>query len=196
VAAIRRSAPVVRGHAERLTAALYEHFLAFPRSAELFLREDGAVDTERVDRRKHSLGRWLRESAEVAMTPEFSYYLLSIGLSHSHRAQESGGSVPPHLMIGAMSLAQTALTRLFESELERGEARAASVAWNKLLLVLSERSAPRLAPCRPGGSRERSPAGAKAVAAEVRGSSSRRWRPPESTPRATSPNRGGRAAPH
>ena len=34
-----------------------------------------------------------------------------------------------------MSLAQTALTRLFESELEREEARAASVAWNKLLLV-------------------------------------------------------------
>ena len=135
MAAIRRSAPVVHGHAERLTAALYEHFLAFPRSAELFLREDGAVDTERVDRRKHSLGRWLRESAEVAMTPEFSYYLLSVGLSHSHRAEGSGGSVAPHLMIGAMSLAQTALAQLFESELERGEARAASVAWNKLLLV-------------------------------------------------------------
>ena len=135
VAAIRRSAPIVLRNAERLTAALYEHFLAFPRSAEFFLREDGAVDTERLDRRKHSLGRWLRESAEVAMTPEFSYYLLSVGLSHSHRGQGSGGSVPPHLMIGAMSLAQTALTRLFESELERGEARAASVAWNKLLLV-------------------------------------------------------------
>ncbi len=135
VAAIRRSAPIVLRHAERLTAALYEHFLAFPRSAGFFLREDGGVDTERLDRRKHSLGRWLRESAEVAMTPEFSYYLLSVGLSHSHRAEGSGGSVAPHLMIGAMSLAQTALAQLFESELERAEARAASVAWNKLLLV-------------------------------------------------------------
>ena len=135
VAAIRRSAPIVLRNAERLTAALYEHFLAFPRSAKFFLREDGGVDTERLDRRKHSLGRWLRESALVAMTPEFSYYLLSVGLSHSHRAEGSGGSVAPHLMIGAMSLAQTALAQLFESELERGEARAASVAWNKLLLV-------------------------------------------------------------
>jgi hypothetical protein len=135
VAAIRRSAPIVLRHAERLTAALYEHFLAFPRSARFFLREDGGVDTERLDRRKHSLGRWLRESAEVAMTSEFSYYLLSVGLSHSHRAEGSGGSVAPHLMIGAMSLAQTALAQLFESELERAEARAAIVAWNKLLLV-------------------------------------------------------------
>jgi len=135
VAAIRRSAPIVLRNTERLTAALDEHFLAFPRSAKFFLREDGGVDTERLDRRKHSLGRWLRESAEVAMTLEFSYYLLSVGLSHSHRAEGSGGSVAPHLTIGTMSLAQTALAQLFESELERGEARAASVAWNKLLLV-------------------------------------------------------------
>ncbi len=38
-------------------------------------------------------------------------------------------------MIGAMSLAQTALGALLEGELERAEAMAASVAWNKLLLV-------------------------------------------------------------
>jgi hypothetical protein len=38
-------------------------------------------------------------------------------------------------MVGAMSLAQTALAGLFDSELERSEAAAASAAWNKLLLV-------------------------------------------------------------
>lgn len=135
VAAIRRSAPVVLRHADRITTALYEHFLRFPRSARFFLREDGRVDTERLDRRKHSLGRWLRESAEVAMTSEFSYYLLSVGLAHSHRAPGSGGTIPPHLVIGAMSLAQTVLTLAFDSELERRDAIAASGAWNKLLLV-------------------------------------------------------------
>jgi hypothetical protein len=38
-------------------------------------------------------------------------------------------------MIGAMSLAQSALAALLETELEPSEAAAASVAWNKLLLV-------------------------------------------------------------
>jgi protoglobin len=149
--AIRRSAPVVLAHADEFAAALYERFLAFPRSAQFFLGEDGGLDAERLERRKHSLGRWLRESAEVALTPEFSYYLLAVGLSHSHRARGPGGVVPPHLMIGAISLAQTALTQLFEGTLERGEAIAASVAWNKLVLVhlsvlLLGYASPRLLP--------------------------------------------------
>jgi Protoglobin len=108
LAAIRRSAPIVLRHEPSLTAALYEHFLAFQRSAKFFLREDGEVDTARLERRKHSLGRWLRESAEAALTHEFSYYLLSVGLAHGHREQATG-AIPPHLMVGAISLAQTAL---------------------------------------------------------------------------------------
>ena len=46
-----------------------------------------------------------------------------------------GGTIPPHLMIGAMSLAQSALVGVFGAELPPDEATAASVAWNKLLLV-------------------------------------------------------------
>src|SRR5262245_39576228 len=135
VAAIRRSAPIVLRHAEGLTEALYEHFLKFPRSARFFLREDGTVDVERLERRKHSLARWLRETAEAAATHEFSYYLLAVGISHSHRGHRPGGTIPLHLMIGAMSLAQSALASVLEAELERTEAAAASAAWNKLLLV-------------------------------------------------------------
>ena len=135
VAAIRRSAPLVLRQADGLTTALYEHFLKFPRSARFFLRDDGSVDAERLERRKHSLARWLRETAEVATTSEFSYYLLAVGISHSHRAQRPGGTIPPHLMIGAMSLAQTALAAIFDAELASDEAAAASAAWNKLLLV-------------------------------------------------------------
>lgn len=135
VAAIRGSAPVVLRHADRLTAALYEHFLAFPRSARFFLRDDGSVDTERIERRKHSLTRWLRETAAVATTQEFSYYLLAVAISHSNRAHGPGGTIPPNLMIGAMSLAQSALAGVFASDLPSEEATTASLAWNKLLMV-------------------------------------------------------------
>ena len=135
VAAIRGSAPVVLRHADRLTAALYDHFLAFARSARFFLRDDGSVDTERIERRKHSLTRWLRETAEVATTQEFSYYLLAVAISHSNRARGPGGTIPPNLMIGAMSLAQSALAGVFAADLPPVEAAAASLAWNKLLMV-------------------------------------------------------------
>jgi len=61
--------------------------------------------------------------------------LLNVGLAHSYRAHGPGGPIPPHLMIGAMSLAQTALAAVFEGELERSNAAEASAAWNKLLGV-------------------------------------------------------------
>jgi Protoglobin len=136
LAIVRRTAPAVLAQEAAFTTALYEHFLKFPASARFFLREDGAPDTVRIERRRHSLGRWLRETAEAALTHDFGYYLLAVGLSHSHRAVGPGGVVPAHFMIGAMSLAQTALARLFEGELaDPKEALAASVAWNKLLLI-------------------------------------------------------------
>ena len=133
VAAIRRSAPNVLAHERELTTALYDHFIKFPRSAQFFLKADGEVDQVRLERRKHSLGRWLRETAETAITHEFSYYLLSAALAHGHRPT-APGPIPQHLMVGAMSLTQTALAGIFAQELG-ADAAAASVAWNKLLLV-------------------------------------------------------------
>ena len=135
VAVIRRSAPLVLARERELTTALYDHFMKFPDSARFFLGEDGQPDLPRLERRKHSLARWLRETAEVAAGQDFSYYLLAVGLSHSHRAHGPGGVVPARLMVGAMSLAQSALAALFAAEMPAHEALAASAAWNKLLLV-------------------------------------------------------------
>jgi hypothetical protein len=134
-AVVRRTAPLVLDREERLTAALYEHFLKLPASARFFLGPDGEPDRVRLERRRHSLARWLRETAEASLDHEHAYYLLTIGLSHSHRAQGPGGVVPAHFLVGAMSLTQTALAAAFAAELSPAEALAASRAWNKLLLV-------------------------------------------------------------
>jgi Protoglobin len=132
---IRRTATLILAHERELTAAVYNHFLAHPQSARFFLDEAGAPDVERVERRRHSLGHWLRRSAEAGLDPETAYYLLGIGLSHSHRSWGQGGAVPLDLMAGAVSLIQTALGRLFSSEMPAEKAMAASAAWNKLLFV-------------------------------------------------------------
>lgn len=133
---VRRSSPSLLKHEGAITDALYEHFLKFPAAARFFLLADGTPDQPRLERRKHSLGRWLRETAEAAMTHDFLYALLAIGLSHSHRSVGPGGKIPPHLMIGAMSLAQSAFAGIFREELsDLPEAFEASIAWNKLLLI-------------------------------------------------------------
>ena len=138
VEVIRRTAHLVLEQEQALTSALYDHFLSMPDSARFFLAPDGTPDQTRLERRKHSLGKWLKQTAEAAITPDFSYYVLMIGLSHSHRAagpDRPGGTVPARMMVGAMSLTQSALASIFASSLPAPDALAASVSWNKLLLI-------------------------------------------------------------
>jgi hypothetical protein len=135
MAAVRASAPAVLKHEAALTAAVYEHFLKFPASARFFLGPDGQPDRTRIERRRHSLGRWLRESAEAALTHDFAYYLLGVGIAHSHREFGPGGKVPPQLMVATMSITQTALAGILKAEMVPDAAYEAAVAWNKLLLI-------------------------------------------------------------
>jgi hypothetical protein len=134
-ALVRGTAALVLAHEAEITTALYDHFLAHPQAARFFVLDDGTPDLARIERRKHSLGRWLRETAEAATGGDTPYYLLAIGLSHSHRTWGQGGAVPADLMVGAMSLTQSALADLFAANLPPSDALAASIAWNKLLLV-------------------------------------------------------------
>jgi hypothetical protein len=134
-AIVRETAPLVLAQEAALTTALYDHFLEFPESARFFVGADGAPDLPRIERRKHSLGRWLRETAQAAITHESAYYLLAVGLSHSHRSTGPGGAVPAHLVVNAIGLAQTALAQAFAAALPAARALEASTAWNKLLIV-------------------------------------------------------------
>jgi len=133
---IRQTAPMILKHEGAITSALYEHFLQFPSTAQFFLTPEGNPDEQRLERRKHSLARWLRETAAVAMTHDFVYHLLAVSLSHSHRSHGPGGKIPPQFMIGAMSLAQTTFASLLRDEMgDVAQAFDAAMAWNKLLLL-------------------------------------------------------------
>jgi hypothetical protein len=63
-------------HEAALTAAVYDHFLRHPAAARFFLGPDGAADPERLERRKHSLARWLRQTALASLESGSLYGLL------------------------------------------------------------------------------------------------------------------------
>ncbi|MDA0733986.1 MAG: protoglobin family protein [Chloroflexi bacterium] len=135
---VQSTGPILLAHADELTSAIYDHFLKFPESRQFFLTEDGAVDPERIDRRKHSLARWLQASIDFRIDEEFPVFLLAIGLSHGHPPTHRAhlGSVPARFMIGTISFAQTALAQLLNQDMDDpAAAMRASVAWNKLLMV-------------------------------------------------------------
>lgn len=135
---VRASGPILLDRADELTSAVYDHFLQFPQTARFFLTPDGEIDETRLDRRKHSLARWLRHSIDFRLDEQFPVFLLAMGVVHSNPSLERGylGSVPARFMIGTMSFAQTAIAGLLLEEMsDPVQALRTSSAWNKLLLL-------------------------------------------------------------
>ena len=135
---IRASAPVVTEHARALTDAVYDHFMGYPQARKFFVTDDGEVDQVRLDRRKHTLIRWLRESAAAKLDESFAGYLLAMGVSHGYPPthREHLGPVPSRYIIGTISFAQSAIGDLLLREMADPElALRTSLAWNKILMV-------------------------------------------------------------
>ena len=138
LALVRASGPLLAEHADELTEAIYRHFLQFPETRKFFLDESGEVDQVRIDRRRHSLTRWLRESIEFRVDEDLPVFLLAIGLVHSHPPthREHLGSIPLRFMVGAMSLTQSAVAQLLKQEMADADAAwQTALACNKLLMV-------------------------------------------------------------
>ncbi|NQW22193.1 MAG: hypothetical protein HQ475_01970 [SAR202 cluster bacterium] len=135
---IQTTRELVLEKGEELTAAVYDHFLKFPESRRFFLTEEGEVNEERLERRKHSLMRWLRGSLDFKIDEDYPIRLLATGIVHSHPPSHRAhmGSIPSRFMIGTMSFVQTALAQILHDEMsDPNEAQRASVAWNKMLMV-------------------------------------------------------------
>ena len=135
---IEASASVVMAHATDLTDAVYDHFLKFPQARKFFVTENGDLDEERLAKRKHTLIRWLRDTASSALDDSFAVYMLAMGISHSYPPthRQHLGPVPSRYMIGTISFAQTAVNELLRQEMEDTDlAMRTGTAWNKLLMV-------------------------------------------------------------
>ena len=135
---IRTSASIISEHAQGLTDAVYDHFLKFPQARKFFVDENDQPDEERLQRRKHTLIRWLSDTASCALEESFAVHLLAMGVSHgyppTHRAHL--GPVPSRYMIGTISFAQTAIADLLRRQMgDTDLASRTSTAWNKLLMV-------------------------------------------------------------
>jgi hypothetical protein len=138
LAVIKETSSVILDNADDLTADVYDNFLKFPESRKFFLNEKGEVDDVRLDRRKHSLARWLRGSVDFKIDEDYPIRVLATGVVHSHPPVHRAhlGSIPSRFMIGTMSFTQTALADLLHREIEdQGLAARASAAWNKLMML-------------------------------------------------------------
>ena len=135
---IRSSGTALLPRADELAAAVYEHFLSYPATARYFLTREGEVNETRLERRKHSLARWLRNSIEFDIDEKFPIFLLAVGVVHSNPPLPAGrhGSVPARFMTGTIAFIQSEIASILAEEIhEPGRAVRTSAAWNKMLML-------------------------------------------------------------
>lgn len=135
---IKSTSEAVLKNADDLTASVYDNFLKFPETRRFFLEADGEVDEVRLDRRKHSLARWLRGSIDFKIDRDYPVRVLATGIVHSHPPSHRAhlGSIPSRFMVASMSFIQTALADVLREELDDQDlAMRASIAWNKMLML-------------------------------------------------------------
>ena len=135
---IQDSGPIILDNSEELTGVIYDNFIKFPYSRKFFLNEQGEVDEVRLERRKHTLGRWFRGTISFTMDESFAVAALATGIAHSHPPTHRAhlGPIPARQMIGTMSFIQTAVADLLFREMDDHKtAVKASAAWNKLLML-------------------------------------------------------------
>ena len=136
LALVTDTGPILLEKASELTSAVYDHFLVFPETRRYFVTRSGDVDEERIERRKHSLARWLENT--IKAEGDLPMYLLAIAVVHSHPPTNRSnlGSIPSRFMIGTVSLVQTAISNVLAKEImDPAVATQASIAWNKLLIA-------------------------------------------------------------
>ena len=138
LALLRESGAVLLPRADELAANVYEHFLSYPATARYFLHRDGEVNEARLERRKHSLARWMRNSIEFKIDEQFPVFLLAVGVVHSNPPLPAGrhGSVPARFMTGTISFIQTQIASMLAEEIsDPVRALQMSAAWNKMLTL-------------------------------------------------------------
>lgn len=138
LALLQASGPILLARADELAAAVYERFLSYPATARYFLTRDGAVNDTRLERRKHSLARWLRNSIDFRIDHQFPVFLLAVGVVHSNPPAPAGrhGSVPARFMTGTISFIQTRIAAILAEEMsDTTGALQTSAAWNKMLML-------------------------------------------------------------
>ena len=135
---IKTTGPLIRAEGRRLNNVMYDHLLTYPQSRKFFVTEDDEPDEKRIEDNKQTMISWLRASSAAPSNEGFIRFLVGISQMHknipTHRPEL--GPVPPRYIIGVISYYQTQISDILNRDMsDAEEARKASVAWNKWLMV-------------------------------------------------------------
>jgi hypothetical protein len=139
--AIRESRLIIEKHLPAIVSDFYAHLLRYPPTRKFFLKKDGSIDQDYLQKRMHHLTNFWRRTASAVFDDDYARYIDYVGRAHTSRGADPGIYIAERYVIGQVGFIQHAITNALEKELhefdEDLEHRAVR-AWNMLMMVILE----------------------------------------------------------
>lgn len=138
---IRQTALVIEKHIPTIVAEFYDHLLRYPPTRKHFLKKDGSMDRDYIQKRMFHLSNFWRRTASGEYDDEYARYIDYVGRAHTSHGADPNIYIAERYVIGQVGFVQHAITNAINTELgsydPELEDRAAG-AWNKLMMVILE----------------------------------------------------------
>jgi len=139
--AIRQSSLVIEKHIPNIVADFYENLLRYPFTRKHFLKKDGNIDQDYLQKRMQHLSNFWRRTAGGEYDDEFARYVDYVGRAHTSQGADPNIYIEERYVIGQVGFMQHAISGALHKELHEHnpelEAKAIR-AWNLLMMVILE----------------------------------------------------------
>jgi nitrite reductase/ring-hydroxylating ferredoxin subunit len=140
-AAIRQSSLVIEKHIPSIVAAFYAQLLRYPPTRKFFLKKDGSIDQDYLQKRMHHLTNFWRRTASGEYDDEYARYVDYVGRAHTSHGADPSIYIAERYVIGQVGLMQYAITKAITQELAEYDPdleQRAVRAWNMLMMAILE----------------------------------------------------------
>ena len=141
IQAIRQSGLIIEKHIPNIVSAFYENLLRYPPTRNLFLKKDGSIDQDYLQKRMHHLTNFWRRTASGVYDDDYARYVDYVGRAHTSHGADPNIYIAERYVIGQVGFIQHAITKALTEELHEYDPdleHRAIRAWNMLMMVILE----------------------------------------------------------
>ena len=114
---IAQTRPIIEKHLPNIVADFYDQLLRYPPTRKVFLKPDGTIDQEYVEKRMlFQINFWLR-SASGVYDDDYASYVDYVGRAHTSHGADPTIYIAERYVIGMVGFMQRAIDQALDAEL-------------------------------------------------------------------------------
>jgi len=141
VQAVKDSGLIIEKHLPNIVTDFYTNLLRYPPTRKHFLKKDGTVDQDYLQKRMHHLTNFWRRTATGVFDEDYARYVDYVGRAHTSHGADPNIYIAERYVIGQVGFMQHAISNALSEELHEYDPdleKRSVRAWNLLMMVILE----------------------------------------------------------